>query len=86
MGTSLYPPRVRAHFEAYAQIHKLPAHQRCAAWAIIQCRTAALGGHIQACLEVHVKRVVNRNFKLPFFVKKKSTDGPVSCQRRASSG
>jgi hypothetical protein len=28
MGTSLYPPRVRAHFEAYAETHRLPPHQR----------------------------------------------------------
>lgn len=28
-----------------------------AAWALLVCRTAVLGGHIQACLEGHVERV-----------------------------
>jgi hypothetical protein len=42
---------------AYAQTHPLPAHVRRAARAIMQCRTAALGGHIQACPDGHVSRV-----------------------------
>jgi hypothetical protein len=44
-------------FPAYEQRHALPAHVRCAAHAIIRCRTAALGGHIQACPDGHVSRV-----------------------------
>jgi len=36
-------------FPAYEQTHPLPSHVRRAARAIMQCRTAALGGHIQAC-------------------------------------
>jgi len=44
-------------FPAYAQTHPLPAHVRRAARAIMQCRTAALGGHIQACPDGHVSRV-----------------------------
>jgi len=44
-------------FPAYEQRHALPAHVRRAAHAIIQCRTAALGGHIQACPDGHVARV-----------------------------
>ncbi|MCI0408433.1 MAG: transposase zinc-binding domain-containing protein, partial [Acidobacteria bacterium] len=47
----------RAHFDEYAETHRLPPHQRQAAWSIIHCRTAALGGHIQACPEGHVERV-----------------------------
>jgi hypothetical protein len=47
----------QAHFEAYAETHYLLPHQRKAGWAIIQCRTAALGGHIQACPEGHVEGV-----------------------------
>lgn len=35
----------------------LPAHVRRAAHAIIQCRTAVLGGHSQACPDGHVSRV-----------------------------
>ena len=44
-------------FPAYEQTHPLPAHVRRAARAIMQCRTAALGGHIQACPDGHVARI-----------------------------
>lgn len=44
-------------FPAYEQCHALPAHVRRAAHALMQCRTAALGGHIQACPDGHVARV-----------------------------
>src|SRR2546427_7334155 len=42
---------------AYEQTHALPARVRKAARAIMPCRTAALGGHIQACPNGHVTRV-----------------------------
>jgi hypothetical protein len=41
----------------YECTHPLPAHVRRAARALMQCRTAALGGHIQACPDGHVARV-----------------------------
>jgi Putative transposase/Transposase zinc-binding domain len=44
-------------FPAYEQTHPLPPHVRKAAHAIRQCRTAALGGHIQACPDGHVARI-----------------------------
>jgi len=44
-------------FPAYEQTHPLPAHVRKAARAIMQCRTAALGGHIQACPDGHMSRI-----------------------------
>jgi hypothetical protein len=44
-------------FPAYEQRHALPAHVRRAAHALIRCRTAAFGGHIQACPDGHVARV-----------------------------
>jgi hypothetical protein len=44
-------------FPAYAQSHPLPAHVRRAARAVMQCRTAALGGHIQACPDGHTARI-----------------------------
>ena len=44
-------------FPAYEQTHPLPAHVRRAARAIMPCRTAALGGHIQACPDGHVARI-----------------------------
>ena len=42
---------------AFAGCHPLPAYVRKAAWALLGCRTAVLGGHIQACPEGHVERV-----------------------------
>ena len=44
-------------FPAYEQTHPLPSHVRRAARAIMPCRTAALGGHIQACPDGHVARI-----------------------------
>jgi hypothetical protein len=44
-------------FPAYEQTHPLPSHLRRAARAIMQGRTAALGGHIQACPDGHMARV-----------------------------
>src|SRR2546425_13044370 len=44
-------------FPDYEQTHPLPAHVRKAARAIRPCRTAALGGHIQACPDGHVSRI-----------------------------
>src|SRR4029450_1238120 len=44
-------------FPAYEQCHALPAHVRRAAHAIMQCRTDALGGHVQACRDGHVSRI-----------------------------
>jgi hypothetical protein len=44
-------------FPAYEQTHPLPTHVRRAARAIMQCRTALLGGHIQACPDGHMARV-----------------------------
>jgi hypothetical protein len=44
-------------FPAYEQTHPLPSHVRRAARAIMPCRTAALGGHIQACPDGHRSRI-----------------------------
>ena len=44
-------------YAAFEQCHLLPAYVRKAAWALMVCRTAVLGGHIQACPEGHVERV-----------------------------
>src|SRR6266705_1018163 len=41
----------------YERTHALPAHVRRAAHALMQCRTAALGGHVQACPDGHVARI-----------------------------
>jgi hypothetical protein len=42
---------------AFARSHPLPADGRTAAWALLVCRPAVWGGHIQACPEGHVERV-----------------------------
>jgi Putative transposase/Transposase zinc-binding domain len=47
----------QAAYPAYEQTHPLPAHVRKAARAIMQCRTAALGGHVQACPDGHMSRI-----------------------------
>jgi hypothetical protein len=44
-------------FPAYEQTHPLPTHVRKAARAIMQCRTAVLGGHVHACPDGHMARV-----------------------------
>ena len=41
----------------YERTHALPTHVRKAARAIMQCRTAALGGHVQACPDGHISRI-----------------------------
>jgi Putative transposase/Transposase zinc-binding domain len=44
-------------YAAFERSHPLPGYVRKAVWALLACRTARLGGHIQACPEGHVKRV-----------------------------
>ena len=44
-------------FPAYEQTHPLLPTSAEAAHALMQCRTAALGGHIQACPDGHVARI-----------------------------
>jgi len=44
-------------YAAYARRHAVPAHVRRAVWAILACRTALLGGHVQACPDGHVERI-----------------------------
>ena len=47
----------REHFAAYSGAHRLPLRVLKAGEAIKECRTAALGGHVQRCPEGHVERV-----------------------------
>jgi Putative transposase/Transposase zinc-binding domain len=44
-------------YAAYERHHAIPDHVRRAVWAILACRTAVLGGHVQACPEGHIERV-----------------------------
>jgi hypothetical protein len=44
-------------YAAYERNHRLPDYVRRAVWAILACRTAVLGGHVQACPDGHVERI-----------------------------
>jgi Putative transposase/Transposase zinc-binding domain len=44
-------------YAGFEERHPLPAYVRKAVWALLACRTARLGGHLQACPEGHVERV-----------------------------
>ena len=44
-------------YAAYERTHRLPESVRRAVWALLACRTAVLGGHVQACPEGHIERV-----------------------------
>jgi Putative transposase/Transposase zinc-binding domain len=44
-------------YAAFAQGHRLPDSVRAAAGAIMTCRTAVLGGHVQRCPEGHFERL-----------------------------
>lgn len=47
---------MKSGFAAFEKAHRLPAHVRKAARALMKCRTAELGGHVQACPEGHYQR------------------------------
>jgi Transposase zinc-binding domain/Putative transposase len=44
-------------YEGYARHHRVPDYVRRAVWAILACRTALLGGHVQACPDGHIERM-----------------------------
>jgi Transposase zinc-binding domain len=44
-------------YAALERSHPLPAYVRRAAWALLVCRTAVLGGHVQRCPEGHCERI-----------------------------
>lgn len=48
---------LRLGYAAYERRHPLPVHVRRAVWALLACRTALLGGHVQACPDGHIERV-----------------------------
>jgi hypothetical protein len=47
---------MKTAYKAYESVHLLPLHVRRAAEALMKCRTAELGGHVQACPEGHYQR------------------------------
>jgi hypothetical protein len=50
-------PIFQQGYAAFAQGHALSGYVRKAAWAIMACRTAGLGGHVQRCPDGHFARV-----------------------------
>jgi hypothetical protein len=56
MGQGTVQQILQQGYTAFACHHPLPGSVRKAVWALLACRTARLGGHIQACPEGHVER------------------------------
>lgn len=48
---------LRRTYPAYCKTHRLPVYLHQAVWALMSCRTAELGGHVEACPEGHVERI-----------------------------
>lgn len=48
---------LQVHAEALKKNHKLPKRVLVAMEAIMRCRTAAMGGHVERCPEGHVEKV-----------------------------
>ena len=43
-------------YAAFERSHPLPGYVRKAVWALLGCRTAVLGGHVQRCSDGHLER------------------------------
>jgi hypothetical protein len=56
MGTVTLQTLFQDAFPLYEPTPLLPSHVRRAARALMQCRTAARGGHVQACPDGHMAR------------------------------
>lgn len=48
---------LQAGLEPYLETHSVPPYQQKAAWDLLRCRTAALGGHTEECPDGHCQRV-----------------------------
>ncbi len=57
MASRVLQQLLDAHYPTFERTHRLPAHVREAVHCLRCCRTAALGGHVQACPEGHMERV-----------------------------
>jgi len=53
----------RDHIDDYRSCHLVNADQRWAAWNIINCRTEALGYHVDACPNGHYRVILNNSCK-----------------------
>jgi Putative transposase/Transposase zinc-binding domain len=57
MGQVTVQQILQCGYGAFERDHSLPTYVRKAAWALMVCRTAALGGHVQSCPEGHFQRI-----------------------------
>jgi hypothetical protein len=57
MASRLLQHLLDAQYPTFAETHPLPDYVRDAVHALRSCRTAALGGHVQACPDGHIERV-----------------------------
>jgi Putative transposase/Transposase zinc-binding domain len=57
MASRVLQQLLDTYYPEFERTHPLPAHVREAVHCLRSCRTAALGGHVQACPEGHVERV-----------------------------
>ena len=57
MASRILQHLLDAHYPTFAQTHPLPDYVREAVHCLRSCRTAVLGGHVQACPEGHIERV-----------------------------
>jgi len=57
MASRVLQQLLDTQYPTFAETHPVPAHVREAVHCLRSCRTAALGGHIQACPEGHGERV-----------------------------
>ncbi len=57
MASRVLQHLLEAHYPAFERTHRLPDHVREAVHCVRSCRTAALGGHVQACPDGHIERV-----------------------------
>ena len=48
---------LQARYAAFERCHPVPGYVRKAVWALLACRTAVLGGHVQRCPDGHFERV-----------------------------
>jgi hypothetical protein len=55
MAQVTVPQILQQGYAAVERRHSLPGYVRNAAWALLVCRTACLGGHMQAWPEGHVE-------------------------------
>ena len=57
-GHSVLLQEVLRHiYPEYIKAHRLLGYLHQAVWALMACRTAELGGHVEACPEGHVERI-----------------------------